>query len=82
MAAHRPRLVHLPACSPFRVAWWAASFPLAASAVAALRYAAVADSPVMDAIAQLILGIATFVIGLFAVQTLAGIARGRLRELS
>jgi tellurite resistance protein len=76
------RLVHLPACSPFRVAWWAASFPLAASAVTALRYAAVADSPAMDAIALLILGIATVVIGVFAVQTLAGIARGRLRELS
>jgi tellurite resistance protein len=76
------RLVHLPACSPFRVAWWAASFPLAASAVTALRYAAVADSPAMDAIALLILGIATVVIGVFAVQTLAGIVQGRLRELS
>jgi tellurite resistance protein len=76
------RLVHLPACSPFRVAWWAASFPLAASAVTALRYATVADSPVMDAIALLILAIATLVIALFAAQTLAGIVRGRLRELS
>jgi tellurite resistance protein len=76
------RLVHLPACSPFRVAWWAASFPLAASAVTALRYAAVADSPVMDGIALLILGIATLVIAVFAVQTLAGIVRGRLQELS
>ena len=76
------RLVHLPACSPFRVAWWAASFPLAASAVTALRYAAVAGSPVMDGIALLILGIATLVIAVFAVQTLAGIVRGRLRELS
>lgn len=76
------RLAHLPACSPFRVAWWAASFPLAASAVTALRYAAVAESPVMDAIALLVLGIATVVIALFGVQTLAGIIRGRLRELS
>ena len=76
------RLVHLPACSPFRVAWWAASFPVAASAVTALRYAAVADSPVMDAIALLILGIATLVIAVFAVQTLSAVARGRLRESS
>jgi tellurite resistance protein len=76
------RLVHLPACSPFRVAWWAASFPLAASAVTALRYAAVADSAVMDAVALLVLGIATLVIGLFGVQTLGGVVRGRLRELS
>jgi len=76
------RLVHLPASSPFRVAWWAASFPLAASAVTALRYAAVADSPVMDAIALLVLGVATLVIAVFAVQTLFGVVRGRLRELS
>ena len=70
------------ACSPFRVAWWAASFPLAPSAVTALRYAAVAGSPVMDGIALLILGIVTLVIAVFAVQTLAGIARGRLQEIS
>jgi tellurite resistance protein len=36
----------------------------------------------MDGIALLILGIATLVIAVFAVQTLAGIVRGRLQELS
>jgi tellurite resistance protein len=76
------RLVHLRSCSPFRVSWWAASFPLAASAVATLRYAVFADSALMNAIALLVLAVATFVIGLFAVQTLAGIVQGRLRELS
>jgi len=76
------RLVHLPACSPFRVAWWAASFPLAAAAVAALRYAAVADSGVMDAIALGVLGVASVVIAVFGVQTVRGVVAGRLRELS
>lgn len=76
------RLRHLPGCSPFRVSWWAASFPLAASAVASLRYAAVAGSPVMDALALAVLAVATLVIAGFAVQTVTGIARGRLRELS
>lgn len=76
------RLVHLPACSPFRVSWWAASFPLAAAAVAALRYAAVADSAAMDAIALVVLGVASVVIALFVFQTVRGIAAGRLRELS
>jgi tellurite resistance protein len=76
------RLRHLPHCSPFRVSWWAASFPLAASAVAALRYAAWADGAATDAIAVAVLAIASLVIAVFVVQTVAGIARGRLRELS
>jgi len=76
------RLVHLPSCSPFRVSWWAASFPLAASAGATLRYAAWVDNPFMDAIALVVLAIATIAIALFALQTVVGIARGRLRELS
>jgi tellurite resistance protein len=76
------RLVHLPVCSPFRVSWWAGSFPLAAAAVAVLRYAGVADSRVVDAIAFAVLGVATVVIGGFVVQTVGGVLRGRLRELS
>lgn len=76
------RLRHLPACSPFRVSWWAASFPLAASAIAAIKYAVFAHSPVTDVIALLLLAIASLTIALFIVQTLAGIATGKLRELS
>jgi tellurite resistance protein len=76
------RLVHLPVCSPFRVAWWAASFPLAAAAVAALKFARVAGSAVMDAVALIVLGVASVVIAVFVVQTVGGIVRGRLRELS
>lgn len=76
------RLAHLPGGSPFRLAWWAGSFPLAAAAVASLRYASVAGSGVMDAIALVVLGVATLVIGMFGVQTVRGIVGGRLRELS
>jgi tellurite resistance protein len=76
------RLVHLPGGAPFRLAWWAGSFPLAAAAVASLRYASVAGSGVMDAIALLVLVVATVVIGMFGVQTVRGIVAGRLRELS
>lgn len=76
------RLAHLPAGSPFRLAWWAGSFPLAAAAVAGLRYASVAGSAVMDAIALVVLGVATLVIGMFGVQTVRGVLGGRLRELS
>ena len=76
------RLAHLPLASPFRLGWWAGSFPLSAAAVASLRYASVAGSGVMDALALVVLGVATLVIGMFGVQTVRGIVRGRLRELS
>ena len=34
------RLRYLTACCPFRVSWWAVSFPLAAAAIAGLRVTA------------------------------------------
>jgi tellurite resistance protein len=72
------RLRHLPQCSPFRVSWWAASFPLSASAGAAIRYADHAASPVTDAIALLALAVATLTIAAFLVQTLSAMIKGRL----
>ncbi|OON60083.1 C4-dicarboxylate ABC transporter [Massilia sp. KIM] len=76
------RLRHLPHCSPFKVSWWAASFPLAASAVAALRYAEHAASLAADLVAGVVLAIATLTILVFLLQTLAGLARGNLHELA
>lgn len=75
------RLRNLPVCSPFRVSWWAVSFPLAASASAALRYAAHAGDVFADAIAIVLLGVATFVIAGLLLRTVWGIARGELRTL-
>ncbi|HEY0203298.1 MAG TPA: SLAC1 anion channel family protein [Acetobacteraceae bacterium] len=76
------RLRHLPGCCPFRVSWWAVSFPLAASAIAALRFAAAEPGFVTDAIALALLALATLTIAGLLVRTLAGIARGELRALS
>jgi tellurite resistance protein len=76
------RLRHLPHCSPFRVSWWAASFPLAASAGAAIRYAAYAADPVTDAIAMVVLAIASLTIVIFLFQTLAGVFKGQLKALA
>jgi tellurite resistance protein len=67
---------------PFKVAWWATSFPLAASAIAALRFAAASPGAVTDAIALMLLAFATLVIGVLLVQTLLGVATGRLRAMS
>ncbi|MRX07038.1 C4-dicarboxylate ABC transporter [Pseudoduganella sp. FT25W] len=76
------RLRHLPHCSPFRVSWWAASFPLAASAGAAIRYAGQASSPVTDGIALVVLAIASLTILIFLAQTLAGVFKGQLKALA
>jgi tellurite resistance protein len=76
------QLRHLPVCCPFRVSWWAVSFPLAASAIAALRFADAKPAFVTDLIGWVLLGLATLVIaGLFA-RTVLGLARGELRALS
>jgi tellurite resistance protein len=76
------RLRNLPLCCPFRVSWWAVSFPLSASAIAALRFAEAEQSWLADAMAWAILGLATLVIGALLLRTLLGLAKGELRTLS
>jgi tellurite resistance protein len=73
---------HLPVCCPFRVSWWAVSFPLSASAIAALRFAAAQPSVAADVIALGLLALATLVIAGLLARTLLGLARGELRTLS
>jgi tellurite resistance protein len=63
-------LCDLPVCCPFRVSWWAASVPLAASAIAAVRFADADRSVIADAIA-----------GLFR-RTVIGLVKVELRSLS
>lgn len=76
------RLRHLRQCCPFRVGWWSAGFPVAASASAALVYADHAHAPWTDGIALLLLAIATAVIAALLTWTLRGIWRGDLEHLS
>ncbi len=76
------RLRHLPRCCPFRVAWWAVSFPLAASAIAALRFAAAEPGWLTDGIALALLGLASLTIAGLLGRTLVGTVRGELRTLS
>lgn len=69
-------------CCPFRVSWWAVSFPLAASAIAALHFAETSSNLFSEAVALALLALATVVItGLFT-RTLTGLARSELRTLS
>jgi len=76
------RLRQAAICCPFRVAWWAISFPLAASAITAIRYGTAKPHLITDAIALLLLGFATIVILALLGRTLFGIAKGELRTMS
>lgn len=76
------RLRLLRHCCPFRVSWWAVSFPMAAAAAAALRLADARPGLFTDAAAIVLLTLASGVIAGLAVRTLLGIARGELRTLS
>ena len=76
------QLRNLPACCPFRVSWWAVSFPLAASSIAALRFAAAEPGLVTDGIAIALLALATIVIGALLARTVVGLGSGELRTLS
>lgn len=75
-------LRHLPLSCPFRASWWAVSFPLAASSVAALRFAAARPGIITDTIALSLLTLATVVIAALLVVTLLHIGKGGLRNLS
>jgi tellurite resistance protein len=63
---------------PFGVPWWAVSFPMAALSIAALKYAAVADSIVIDGVAAAILIFLSVVIAVLFGRTAAILTNGRL----
>ena len=76
------QLRNLPLCCPFRVSWWAVSFPLAACSIAALRFAIAEPGTITDAVALALLALATLVIGGLLGRTVLGLVRGDLRRLS
>ena len=76
------RLRHLTRCCPFRVGWWGVSFPLAASAIAALRVAHAVPGRASNAIGLLLLAVATLMILWMLARSVLGVARGELRALS
>ena len=76
------RLRSLARCCPFRVSWWAVSFPLAASTIAALKFAIAQPSVITDGIALSLLGFASVTIVGLLLRTLVGLLRGELRTLS
>lgn len=76
------RLSNLLGCCPFKLSWWAVSFPLAASAAASIRYAIFAQTLLTSVIAGIFLALATLIILVLFIRTLAGILRGELQMLT
>jgi tellurite resistance protein len=76
------RLRMLRRCCPFRVAWWAVSFPLAASSIASLRFAAFDPNWFTIGVAWVLLAFSTLVIAALLIRTLVGVLQGELKTLS
>ncbi|MGO4701468.1 C4-dicarboxylate ABC transporter [Dyella sp. 2RAB6] len=78
LAVLLPRVYSMLRGQPFRLSWWALSFPLAASAVAAQRYALAVPTMFSRAIAVALLALATVAIGALAWRSLRGLVRGEM----
>jgi tellurite resistance protein len=76
------RLHQLWGCCPFRISWWAVSFPLAAAAITALRYAAAKPSWGSHIIGLALLSLATVTITALLARTVIGILKGELRAMA
>lgn len=76
------RLARVLPGKAFKLSWWGTSFPLAASAIAALRYATYHPGQVSVGIAIALLALATVAIAALMLRTLLGLARGELRTLA
>jgi tellurite resistance protein len=63
---------------PFAPGWWAISFPMAALANAAMKYAAAQDTTALHYLAGVILVIATLAIVVLFVRTLHMLVQGTL----
>ncbi|MGH2565468.1 MAG: SLAC1 anion channel family protein, partial [Ginsengibacter sp.] len=63
---------------PFRVTWWAVSFPLAAATIASFRYAVHKQAIIFQIISALLLAVSTVVMGYLLIQTFYRIFTNKL----
>lgn len=75
------RIRYLAICCPFRLSWWAVSFPSAGAAVCALRYAQHTSNLFTDAVAIVLLVGVTLLLFAMTLKTLSNLARGNLKRL-
>ena len=67
---------------PFKVGWWAVSFPLAACTIGVMKMAEFYDTPIAYGVGIVMLAITSAAILYLLVRTVLGIARGELRQLT
>lgn len=70
------QLRDLPVSCPLHVSWWSVSFPLAACSIAAIRFANARPGVITDAVAIVLLALATVIIAGLLVRTLVDMVRG------
>lgn len=75
------RLRYLAISCPFRLSWWAVSFPLAAATVTALRYAQYKPNMFTHSVAITLLAGVTFILLAMTLGTLMNAFRGKLKTL-
>jgi tellurite resistance protein len=63
---------------PFAAGWWATSFPMAALAIAALKYAAAVQAWPVSAIAAILLAVVTALVLVLLIRTLQALGNGKL----
>jgi tellurite resistance protein len=76
------RLRHLARSCPFRLSWWSVSFPLAGSAVCALRYAEQSPGFITNTIGIFLLATVTALLLIMALRTIWGVLHGELETLA
>ncbi|PAF43838.1 SLAC1 anion channel family protein [Helicobacter sp. 11S03491-1] len=77
-----PQYMTIIKCCPFRITWWAVSFPLSALGVSMLRVVKEFDSPYLHFLVLSYLIVFTLLMLCLITRTLKGIFNGELRELS
>ena len=71
------KIFYLAICCPFRVTWWAVSFPLVAFTIASFRYASVKHATLFQVIPGIMLAVSTVVIMYLFIQTIYKIITGQ-----
>jgi tellurite resistance protein len=72
------KILLIPKCCPFRVGWWAVSFPLVATTIATFKYASHKSSIIFSLIPLVLLIISTAVMIYLLFQTIYRIATNKL----
>ncbi|RAX54409.1 C4-dicarboxylate ABC transporter [Helicobacter sp. 16-1353] len=77
-----PQMLKSRFCCPFKVTWWAVSFPLSATLVATLKMANAIDKPFLHMLSIIFLFIVTLTLLWLSVRTLKDIFQGNLPNIA